>query len=486
MRLGLFSLAHSVMKLWFWGATRQITGSMFLLEFEDEYRLLIDCGLDMEKKDINPKDYSGLFPFEPSMVHAVVLTHAHIDHSGYLPNLLKEGFEGRIVSTAATYELTKILLSDAAALNHRKLQQANQKKKKNKTNGTKKAEQTQGLYFQALVDETLDLFINISYNQRYRLKPGLYITLIPAGHLLGAAHILVEYEENGEKKSICFSGDIGRHDYPLLKDPQKIPEVDYLVCETTYGNRAHQSVSSAEEEVYNIIRETCVEIPGRLIIPAFSVGRTQAMLYTLNKLKTQGKLPPVKVFADSPMALKSSLVYQKYLSWLNDDAREFAEENSQLFDFENLVFLESLSESKAISNYREPCIIISSSGMIQGGRIEHHIRQNLQNSYATILMIGYAAEGTLGYDLVRGKRTSVQIKKKEIPVLARVLSIDAFSGHADVNGLLQFVKSQPTGKLKKIFLVHGEPQSMQDFKLKLEEEGYPQAEIPKRGEFFEL
>jgi metallo-beta-lactamase family protein len=471
------------MKLTFWGASRQVTGSMYLLETSDDYRILIDCGLDMERKDINPEDYIGLFPFEPSMINAVVLTHAHLDHTGFLPNLLREGFEGKIYCTHATLELTKLILEDSASLNQHKLKKLQKKKKY--MDSEKRETRAKELYMQKQVDATLDMCVCVNFSQRIRLSDDVHLTFIPAGHLLGAAHLFMEVEENGTKKRIGFSGDVGRHDSPLLNDPEEMPEVDYLLCESTYGNRYHQTKGSPEEEVLEVIKSTCVDVPGRLIVPAFSIGRTQAMLYTLHKLQKQGLLPPLRIFSDSPLALRSNMIYQKFNKWLNPEAQDFMKKHGTLFDFENLVQVETDKQSKAISNFGEPCIIVSSSGMIQGGRIEHHVRANIQNAYATILMIGFSAEGTFGYELMHGK-TTVEINKKEVDIRARIAHIDVFSGHADLTGLMRFVKTQKTEKLKKIFIVHGEYSNMLAFQQHLKEAGYPQAEVPQRGQCFEL
>lgn len=471
------------MKLTFWGASRQVTGSMYLLETSDDYRILIDCGLDMERKDINPEDYIGLFPFEPSMINAVVLTHAHLDHTGFLPNLLREGFEGKIYCTHATLELTKLILEDSASLNQHKLKKLQKKKKY--MDSEKRETRAKELYMQKQVDATLDMCVCVNFSQRIRISDDVHLTFIPAGHLLGAAHLFMEVEENGKKKRIGFSGDVGRHDSPLLNDPEEMPEVDYLLCESTYGNRYHQTKGSPEDEVLEVIKSTCVDVPGRLIVPAFSIGRTQAMLYTLHKLQKQGLLPPLRIFSDSPLALRSNMIYQKFNKWLNPEAQEFMKKHGTLFDFENLVQVETDKQSKAISNFGEPCIIVSSSGMIQGGRIEHHVRSNIQNAYATILMIGFSAEGTFGYELMHGK-TTVEINKKEVDIRARIAHIDVFSGHADLTGLMRFVKTQKTETLKKLFIVHGEYNNMLAFQQHLKDEGYPQAEIPHRGQCFEL
>ncbi len=483
------------MKLTFLGAARQVTGSMYLLELEDDYKILIDCGMDMDRSRDPKKEQMSLphsmFPFEPTQINVVLLTHAHIDHSGNLPNLIREGYEGQILCTAPTLPLTQLLLEDMANLNARRLKSYQAEltaggtgRRKKKKKGAKV--DPDNLYLERQVDETVDRVVTVAFHQKFRIKKGVEITFIPTGHLLGAANIVLEVTENGRKTTIGFSGDIGRKDYPLLPDPQRMPEVDYLLCESTYGSRYHTTTGTQAEALAEIIRSTCIDNPGRLIIPAFSVGRTQALLYTINKLYTQGGFPPVKVFSDSPLALKSTRVYEKYLSYLNADAKAFHEEHETLFDFENLVYVQDLKQSKALANHAEPCIIISSSGMISGGRVEHHVMTNLPNPYATILMIGFAAEGTLGAKLLKGMRSLSIAKDQEIPIMARIESIDVFSGHGDLGDLTEFVKYQSPNRLKKVFLVHGEYESMVNFQAHLAGEGYEQVEIPEYGQTFEL
>ncbi len=473
------------MNLTFWGAARQVTGSMYLLELpEQDYRILIDCGTDMERDWHSEDAPTQLFPFEASTINLVVLTHAHIDHSGNLPNLYREGFEGQILCTSPTYELAEILLYDAAALNQNRIKKAQGESKKSRKKMDRLAKKGD-LYFEKQVKEALENFVTIGFNQRFKIIEGLQVTFIPAGHLLGAAHIVFEVVENGQKKSICFSGDIGRKNYPLHIDPATVPQVDYLLCETTYGARKHVDDATPEDALADVIKRTCIDIPGRLIVPSFSVGRTQALLYTLNRLYTERGFTPIKVFSDSPLAHRSTQVYQKNLKYLNKEARGFQDENDTLFDFENLQIIQSEKGSRMISNYNEPCIIISASGMIQGGRVEQHVAANISNPYCTILMVGYAAEGSLGHRLSEGQPT-LNIKGKDMPVNAKVERIDVFSGHADCTDLLNFVKVQSPEKLKKVFLVHGELQSMVTFQHTLTQEGYTDVVIPERGERFEL
>ncbi|MEM9982586.1 MAG: MBL fold metallo-hydrolase, partial [Bacteroidota bacterium] len=462
------------------------TGSMYLLEVAEDYRILIDCGFDMERErseapTITPHYKGSAFPFDASLINVVVLSHAHIDHSGNLPNLVREGFEGQIVCTAATYSLTQLLLSDSAALHQKRWK----KYHKQRIHKKEPVQNTAEWYTQKHVNDAEEQFFTLQFNRRFQLTQAVYVTLIPVGHLLGAAAILLEVEEAGTTKKLIFSGDIGRKNYPLLPDPDPIPAVDYMLCETTYGARRHALNGAAEDIIQEIIYKACVEITGRLIIPAFSVGRTQAMLYTLNKLSVQGKLPPIKVFADSPLAYKSTQVYNRYVELLDDEAKAFFQTHHSLFDFENLIYVADMKTSRAISNHNEPCIIISSSGMVQGGRVENHVKVNIQNPYATILMIGYAAEGTLGRQLLNSSKV-LEIKDKTIPILANVAHIDIFSGHGDQEDLLNFVRSQNPTRLKKLFLIHGETSSMETFKEKLQEEGYQHIEVPSRGKTYVL
>lgn len=473
------------MKLHFLGAARQVTGSMYLLEL-DEYKILIDCGTDMER-DIDysePIENKSFFPFDATLINLVVLTHAHIDHSGNIPMLYREGFEGQVLCTSPTAELSELLLIDSAHLHLRRLKAAqgeSKKKHKQMDRLLKKGD----LYLEKDVENAVSNFVTLAFNRKFTIIPGLELTFYPAGHLLGAAHVYFSVTENGETKTICFSGDVGRKNYPLHIDPQPVPNCDYLICETTYGNRIHEDKEEPIDALARIIHETCIEKPGRLIIPAFSVGRTQAVLYTLNKLIEERNFPAIRVFTDSPMGKSSTKIYSKFLSYLNPEAREFQKEYDDLFDFENLKFLQSDKESRAIKNYHEPCIIISSSGMISGGRVEQHIADNISNSYCTILLIGYAAEGTLGRELLAGNNL-IRVRDREYRVNATIRKIDVFSGHADKNGLLDFVKQQNPKSLKKIFLSHGEEESMLEFSESLYDLGYNEVILPTKNESFVL
>ena len=474
------------MKLQFLGAAKQVTGSMYLLELEDGYKILIDCGTDMEREiDFEtPITNKSFFPFDASLINLVVLTHAHIDHSGNIPMLFREGYEGQVLCTPPTADLTELLLFDSANLHLRRLKAAqgeSNKKHKQMDRLLRKGD----MYLQKDVENSLENFVTLQFNKKFTIKPGLEITFFPAGHLLGAAHLYFSITEGDEIKTLGFSGDIGRNNYPLHIDPQILPPVDYLICESTYGNRIHEDKVSPMDAMEAIIKETCIDKPGRLVIPAFSVGRTQAVLYTLNRLIEERNFPAIRVFTDSPMGRSSTKIYAKYLSYLNPEARSFQKEYDELFDFDNLVYLQSEKESNAIQNYHEPCVIISSSGMITGGRVEKHIADNISNSYATILLIGYSAEGTLGRQLLAGSET-IKVKDREYKVNARIRKIDVFSGHADQLGLLSFIKNQQIDKLKKVFLTHGEEESMLEFRHEIQKIGFKEVILPAKNETYLL
>ncbi len=462
------------MKLTIWGAARQVTGSMHLLE-TDNYSILVDCGLDYERDTWLEENEQ--FPFLPSDIDLVILTHAHIDHSGNLPTLVRFGFGGQILCTAPTADLTELLLLDSVNIFLNR-QRKGRKGKRGFSPGPKP------LYLQKHVMETVDRFVTIGFNKPFLINGEISLTFIPVGHLLGAAAAVLTIEEHGIKKTIAFSGDIGRKTYPVLKDPEPLPEVDYLVCESTYGGRFHQATQSIEEVLTDTVNEACVKSPGRLIIPAFSVGRTQALVYSLNRIFSKGLLPRIKVFVDSPMATYATDIFRKHHEILNQEAQEFYKSLGDEFEFENLDYIQDMNASKAISNYYEPCIIISSAGMLEGGRIQDHLYYNISNYYCTILFIGYCAKGTLGHRLLRGDPI-INLRHRELSVYATIKQTDLFSGHGDHTDLVNFVKQQDKQKLKKVFLVHGEMRAMEDLKGALAEENY-QVEIAEKGKTYFL
>lgn len=460
------------MKLTIHGAAQQVTGSMHLLQV-GQYKILVDCGLDYEKD--RPLNDNENFPFNPGDIDVVILTHAHIDHSGNLPTLVRMGFNGQILCTPPTADLTELLLLDSVNIFMHK---ANKGRKHNRGRN-KYGSNIQPLYLQKHVMDTMERMVTIAFNRPFRINGDIELTFIPVGHLLGAAAVVLKVNDEGVEKSIAFTGDIGRKNYPVLEDPQTIPPVDYIVSESTYGGRNHTKDKTVEQTLVEVIDKACVKEQGRIIIPAFSIGRTQSLVYSLNKIFSSGLLPPVKVFVDSPMASMATGIFRKYHELVNKEAQDFYKMQGDEFEFDNLTYVESMKDSRQVSNYFEPCIIISSAGMLEGGRIQDHLFYNIQNYYCTILFIGYCAKGTLGHRLLRGD-SIVHIKDRDLAVYATIKQTDVLSAHGDHDDLVNNIKQQDKAKLKQVYLVHGETSSMQLLSNALTQDGYP-VTIPEKG-----
>lgn len=458
------------MKLTFWGAAQQVTGSMFLLQTDAGFKILIDCGLSYEKHQ--SLDENLAFEFEPSSVNTVILTHAHIDHSGNLPTLIKQGFNGNIICTEPTAALVRGLLDDSASI-----QALKQKRSKGKSGR---------LYGFKEVKDTLDQVLTLPFYKSFELNNEVNITLYEAGHILGAASVLVDVKEKSGHKRIGFTGDLGPVKSAIIVPPKPMPSLDYLVSESTYGNRMHKDTVSAEDLLLKHIKETCVDQPGRLIIPAFSIGRTQSILFTLNKLFRSNRLPNVRIINDSPLAIEGSRIHEAFISNLNEDAREFYAQNGSLLEFKNLYTIEDEEDEELLGNHVHASVIVSSAGMMEGGRIQQHISNNLQNPFCRILVAGFCAPGTLGHDLLHHKGT-LRIKNNVKNVYAVVKSTDVFSAHPDSKGLIEYVESTAQeSNLKRVFLVHGDEESLRDFKSTLDNLDICNITIPKRGQSFEL
>lgn len=465
------------MKIKFCGAARQVTGSMHLLELKSGYKVLIDCGLDYDQQKDFHRDAEVEFPFDPSTVDLVILTHAHVDHSGNIPTLVKHGFEGKIICTPPTAELTSYLLLDSLKIMEGEL------RRKERNRKHKKARRS--IYGYKDFQESLERFITLNFYQDFEISDELSIEFREAGHILGAASVLVKVKEGKKQYRIGFTGDLGNFDSKLMKDPLPFEDIDYLITESTYGGRFHQAKRTPEDELLHFVTETCVNQPGRLVIPAFSVGRTQAIIFALNKLYQQGLLPDIKIFVDSPLAIKTTHVYSRFKEYLNEESQAFLRKYKSLFDFPHLEYIEDKRSSEMLQDHYEPCVIISAAGMVEGGRIQEHVRNNIRNSYCTILIAGFCAEGTLGHRLLNGQG-HVYMMGKEFPVFAKVDKTDVFSAHPDQNGLKKYLDESGGNKIKQIFLVHGEEVSMEVFKTDMEASGYSNITIPDRLEEFEI
>jgi len=433
------------MKVHFLGATRTTTGSMYLFEINGR-RLLLECGLYQGRRD-ESIERNCCFPFDPKQVDAVVLSHAHIDHCGNLPNLCKQGFEGNIYCTFATRSLASIMLVDSAEIQRSDAEFVSKKRAK------QGLPPVQPLYTAADADKAIRQFIGINYDRPFPLLDGVTVTFKDAGHILGSAQVVLDIREGAEKFRYLFSGDVGRGGDDILRDPAPVTNVDYLQIESTYGGREHTAKDNANELVAKLVTETLAQ-RGRVIIPAFSVGRTQQIVYTLHQLTLAGQLPKVPIFVDSPLSVNATEVFRLHPECFNDSIYKFLREKANPFGMENLTYIREVAHSMKLNDLKEPAIIISASGMAEAGRIRHHLKNNLGDPKNLILFIGYCAEHTLGAQIVAGKNP-VNIFGLPVAVQARVASIDSFSGHADKNELRHYVENI-SGNLKVITCIHGE------------------------------
>jgi len=449
---------------------------MYMLVLDSGYKILVDCGMDYGQKT-RDVSINNLFQFNPGDVDLVILTHAHVDHSGYLPALVAAGFNGNILCTPATCDLTAFLLFDSA-----KIQYQDYIRVYSRTRKSKLASISKPLFYEKDVKRCLEHFLTIPFNNKFVVNPQLSLSFIEAGHLLGAASIRMEITENHKKKIIGFTGDLGRKGSKLVKDPIIFDDIETIVTEATYGGRKHKIELIAEEDILSYINKTCIENRGRLIVPAFSVGRTQAIVFTLNQLKEKGLLPPwLKIYVDSPLAIKTTHVYRKYLDLLNDEARTFFETHGQLFEFDGLNYLEDEGEQEELMHVHEPCVIISAAGMVEGGRIQEHVLNNIENPFSTILIAGYCAEGTLGHKLLSGQ-SEIKIKNKDKRVWAQIAQTDVFSSHPDHFEILDYLTSSIKKGLKKIILIHGDESSLGAMKDSILETGFKNVLIPSKGD----
>lgn len=470
------------MQITFWGAAQQVTGSMHLLSTPQGTRILIDCGLDYQKRS-EFDERNAKFPFQPEEIDILILTHAHIDHCGNIPNLIKQGFTGTIFCTQPTKELSTYLLSDSLKIQRKeyneKLRKINRKGNKKKSGGQPIP---QMLYSQKHIEDFEDMCSIVHFDKKYTINDEISFECKRAGHILGAISVAFHINYNGITKKIGFTGDLGNYGSKLVPDADPFSELDYLITESTYGGRLHSNFGNPNEDLLKHIVETCVNKNGKLIIPAFSVGRTQAILFTLHQLYLEGKLPNVKVFTDSPLAIKSTVVYDQNIEYLNEEASLFQRKHGSLFQFPNLYVIEDEKESEYLSVMAEPCIIVSAAGMVEGGRIQMHVRNNIRHAHNTILIAGFCAEGTLGHRLLQGQ-DFVEINNKKVPANAEVYKTDAFSAHPDQNGLIKYLQLSNNKNLKQVFLVHGDPPQQA---LLLDKLDFVNAVAPYRGEQFQL
>ena len=473
------------MKITFLGATKMVTGSNFLVEAAGK-KFLVDCGLYQGKKELEMENYRP-FDYNPSEIDFMLLTHAHIDHSGRIPKLYNEGFKNPIYAHKATCDLCGIMLPDSGHIQEMEAEWKNKKRER-------KGEQTYPpLYTAEDAINSLELFSPVKYDEIIEIDENIHVRFNDAGHMLGSSIIEVWVNENGKETKTVFSGDIGNNDIPLLDSPTMIESCDYLVMESTYGSRLHMKNDEKAEMFLNIVSET-IDNGGTVVIPSFAVGRTQEILYELNKIKEKRNdeefsrkyktLMKVPVYVDSPLAISATEIFRQNTDLFEDEIKEKMETGENPLEFPGLKFTQTADESKALNESTEPCIIISASGMCDVGRIKHHLKHNIWNPKNTILFVGYQAPGTLGYSIVNGAK-KVTIFGEEIAVNARIEYIEGYSGHADQEWLMNFIYSF-ISKPKHIFLVHGEEESQDVLKNKILEETGIGVSIPEYGETYDV
>src|SRR5476651_752181 len=458
------------MNITFHGAARHVTGSKHLLQLNNGTNILMGCGM-FQGMGEQTGDMNEHFGFNPKKVDHLVLSHAHIDHCGLIPRLVAEGFKGPIYCTPATLDLAKILLLDSAKI------QEQDSAYSNKHRVIKGLPPIEILYTEADVTQAISQFKTVDYHQEFEITPDVKLYFTDAGHVVGSAVMHLTVTEDGKDTHITFSGDVGRYGDMILKSPQNFRQSDYILMESTYGDSLHKDIGPIEDALLDIIRQTCINQKGKVIIPAFSVGRTQEILYALNALELKGVLPDVTYFVDSPLSTKATQVLKDHPEVFNRSVNEVMKTDADPFTFKGLHFVESTEQSIALNTDPRACVIISSSGMAEAGRVKHHIKNNISDSKNTILMVGYCEPNSLGGHLLNGDK-QVYIFGEMYDVVANVQSIKSMSAHGDYEDLLRFLSCQDASKVKRLFLVHGEYEVQQHFAIKLKEKGFEHVEIP--------
>jgi metallo-beta-lactamase family protein len=465
------------MKIAFHGAARAVTGSKHLITLTNGTQVLLDCGLFQGMGEVTDK-LNGYFGFNPEKIDYMILSHAHIDHVGLLPRLAKEGFNGNIYSTAGTMDLARILLMDSAKIQMQDAEYIT-------STGKGGNEDDEPLYTEDDVIKALGQFKVLDYNEEVEIDPRITVKLTDAGHVLGSAAVHLTIIDDGKEYKITFSGDVGRYGDLLLKSPQAFPQADYIIMESTYGNSLHKDLEPVEDRLLEIINNTCNIKGGKVVIPAFSVGRTQEILYALNSLELKNKLPDVPYYVDSPLSLQATQVIKNHPEVYNNGVKEVMKVDEDPFHFKGLKFIESVEESRTLVDDPRPCVIISASGMADSGRVRHHIRNIIGNQKNTILMVGYCEPKSLGGRLIAGQPV-VEIFREEFTVAAEVLAVKSMSAHGDYEDLLHFLSCQDPKLVKKVFLVHGDYDVQQEFAKRIIEKGFAEVEIPEYHQEFEL
>ncbi|MBS1565794.1 MAG: MBL fold metallo-hydrolase [Bacteroidetes bacterium] len=460
------------MKIAFHGAARTVTGSKHLLTLKNGKKYLLDCGMfqgmgrDTDRLNRN-------WGFNPAEISYLILSHAHIDHSGLIPKLVKDGFSGRIFCTPATRDLTQVLLEDSGEI------QEDDVKYVNKKRAVDGLPYLLPLYTVEDAKNCFNMFEAVEYGQWIRIDESVELQFTDAGHIIGSAAVHLRIAENGKSSRLTFSGDVGRYRDVILKSPEVFSQADYILIESTYGNSLHDMNTTTPDALLQWIEKACLQKKGKLIVPAFSVGRTQELLFALNQLENEGRLPPLSYYVDSPLSVEATEVVKRYPQYFNKTIQKVMEKDIDPFGFRGLKYIKTVDESKMLNYNSDPCVIISASGMADAGRVKHHISNNIENSRNTILFTGYCEPHSLGGRLIAGAK-EVSIYGVQHEVHAEIGSIRSMSAHGDYEDLSQFLASQDVRQVKKLFLVHGEYDVQLQFKQRLIKKGFMDVEIPEQ------
>mgnify|MGYP003295762208 FL=1 len=467
------------MKLDFLGATEEVTGSKFMLTTKKGKKILLDCGM-YQGKGLETDKMNRDLGFDPKEVDFLLLSHAHIDHSGLIPYIFKLGFRGKVFCTPATRDLCAIMLADSGRIQEADAKQFNKKKER------LDKEPIEPIYTEKDAAECMSQFVSIPRELKFFITEDVSIEFFETGHMLGSSAIYITFKEGRKVRTLCYTGDVGRYNKRILPDPIAFPYADYIITESTYGDRLHSTLDDADQQLMLVVKDACAKRLGKLLIPSFAIGRTQEIVYTLHRLKQAGNLPDIEIFVDSPLACSATNIYRLHDENFNTDIRTFMENTKDPFGFDNLTYVRSVDDSKKLNTYNRPCIIISASGMMEAGRIKHHLANNIEDPKTTILCVGYCSPTTLGAKIMRGD-TKVSIFGEEHKVRAHLERIDAYSGHADYKELIQYLSCQKGNKkLKKIFIVHGEGEVRDAYANHLKKAGFKQAYVPSFLEQTEL
>lgn len=466
------------MKIKFIGASREVTGSKFLLTTDAGKRILLDCGM-FQGKGLETDSMNRDLMFEPERIDHIILTHAHIDHSGLIPYMYKLGFRGSVICTNATRDLCALMLVDSAFIQEHDTITFNKRRLK------KGLPAVTPIYTGDDAKACLNLFIGVPYGMKFRIDDNIKVKFTNTGHMLGSGVANIEILEKGKVKKIAYTGDIGRPKDDILRSPDPFPQADILITESTYGDRLHTDAETAKDELLDVVVETCMQKGGKLIIPAFSIGRTQEIVYTLNNFFNAGRLPKIDIFVDSPLAVNATSVFRMHPECYNNDFLKVMENDPDPFGFNNLFYITKVDDSKKLNDHKRPCVIISASGMMEAGRVKHHLANNISNPDNTVLVVGYCAPSTLGARIVRGDK-EVSIHGTVYPVNAEIKKIESYSGHGDYREMISFLKCQDRETLSRTFIVHGEYETQQKYTESMKAEGFKNIEIPAKGQEFEI